>query len=79
MEERRSSPRIDVSQTGVVSAEGWSTPCTVRNISSHGAAIEVTASHDVPKTFKLLISGESTVRLCRVVWVSKNRLGLAFE
>ena len=78
MEEKRAAPRTEVLQSGIVASGGWNTGCTVRNISSHGAAIDVFDASAVPQNFDLKIDGEQLVRSCHIVWTNKNRIGLEF-
>ena len=58
---------------------GFSTPCTIVNISPEGAAIEVTDVTSIPRTFKLMTANDRVVRNCRVVWIKRNTLGLEFD
>jgi hypothetical protein len=58
---------------------GFSTRCTIVNISPEGAAIEVTDATSVPSTFKLMTANDRVVRNCRTVWIKQNTLGLEFD
>jgi len=58
---------------------GFSTPCTIVNISPEGAAIEVTDVTSIPRTFKLMTANDRVVRNCRIVWIKRNTLGLEFD
>ena len=78
MEERRKSQRETVRQTAYVSHMGFSTRCTIVNISSEGAAIEVSDATCIPRTFKLMTANDRVVRNCRIVWIKLNTLGLEF-
>jgi hypothetical protein len=50
--------------------------CTVRNISEHGALLEVSATYGIPHRFELLLGNER--KTCHVVWVKDSRLGVTF-
>jgi hypothetical protein len=52
--------------------------CIVRNISVDGAAIDVENPAFVPAHFRLVMAKDSSVRECRVIWIQRNRIGLAF-
>jgi hypothetical protein len=78
MDEKRRHPRIEIDEPGYVSAEGSVMSCVVRNISEAGAAIDVENPAFVPQRFRLVIARDSSVRDCRVIWIQKNRIGLAF-
>ena len=53
--------------------------CTVRDISSTGAAIEVKDVAAIPDIFKMRIEMESAERSCAVVWRRKTRVGVEFR
>jgi hypothetical protein len=78
MEEKRKHPRTEIEETGYVSSGGSVMSCVVRNISPAGAAIDVDNPAFVPQRFRLVIAKDSSVRDCRVIWIQKNRIGLAF-
>ena len=79
VEERRKSQRENISQTAYVSHMGFSTRCTIVNISQEGAAIEVSDATSIPKTFKLMTANDRVVRNCQIVWIKRNTLGLEFD
>lgn len=79
MEERRKHPRSEIDQPGFVSAGGSVMSCMVRNISPEGAAIDVDNPAFVPQRFRLVMTdGAKTVHDCRIAWIQKNRIGVAF-
>ena len=78
MEEKRKYPRTEINQPAYVSSDGSVMGCVVRNISAEGAAIEVENAAFVPQTFRLVMANDSSVRECRIAWIQKNRIGVAF-
>ena len=79
MEERRRTPRSRVLKSGhiAVGDKGRKIDCTVRNISSAGACIELPSStFGIPPVFTLML-GTGPQR-CRVIWRTEQRLGIAF-
>ena len=52
--------------------------CTVRNLSSRGAKLQVSSVVGVPDTFDLLLEGHSR-QPCRVAWRSLKELGVEFR
>jgi len=78
MIEKRAAPRFKVLKGGVVSLDGGSIPCTVRNMSSTGAAVDFAQAVDLPPTFTLLIERDRFARRCRPVWSDERRVGMAF-
>jgi PilZ domain len=77
--ERRSEPRKRVFKGGSISFETVTgLGCVVRNLSPHGALIELSASVDLPDEFTLIIKPEMLKRTCRIVWRSKNLFGVRF-
>jgi hypothetical protein len=78
MDEKRKHPRIDVAEPAYVSSDGSVMSCVVRNMSAAGAAIDVENPAFVPQRFRLVLARDASVRDCRVIWIQKNRIGLAF-
>ena len=78
MEERRKYSRTEIDEPAYVSSGGSVMSCTVRNISPQGAAIDVENPAFVPARFRLVMTNDSTVYECSIVWIQKNRIGLTF-
>jgi hypothetical protein len=78
MEERRKHRRTEINELAYVSSGGSVMSCRVRNISPEGAAIDVENPAFVPARFRLVMASDRTVHDCRVIWIQKNRIGLAF-
>jgi hypothetical protein len=78
MIEKRAAQRFRVLKGGVVAVEGGNIPCTVRNMSSSGAAVDFAQRVDLPPTFTLLIERDHFARRCRPVWSNERRVGMAF-
>ena len=78
MEEKRKYPRTEINEPAYVSSGGSVMSCTVRNISSEGAAIDVENPAFVPQRFRLVMANDSSVRECRIAWIQKNRIGVTF-
>ena len=54
--------------------------CVIIDMSETGAQLQVAADAEVPIEFSLLIGGNSHVRRqCRLVWRSRNRIGVQFR
>jgi hypothetical protein len=78
MEEKRKYPRTEINEPAYVSSGGSVMSCTVRNISPEGAAIDIENPGFVPGRFRLVMANDRTVHDCQVIWIQKNRIGLAF-
>ena len=78
MHEKRKHIRIEIEELAYVSSGGSVMSCIVRNISPAGAAIDVENPAFVPQRFRLVMAKDSSVRECRVIWIQKGRIGLAF-
>ena len=78
--ERRAAPRHRVLKGATIAFDGRGLACTVRNLSSAGAAVDF-ATHGVslPPSFMLLIEKDQFLRRCRPVWSNDKRFGVAFE
>ncbi|TPQ35897.1 PilZ domain-containing protein [Bradyrhizobium guangdongense] len=78
MDDKRKHPRVEIEELAYVSSGGSVMSCVVRNISAAGAAIDVDNPAFVPQRFLLVLAKDSSVHECRVIWIEKNRIGLAF-
>jgi hypothetical protein len=80
MNERRTSPRRRIFKQGTLAfSSGGSTACTVRNLSSNGARIEIESPVGMPQSFTLVIATDHFMRHCHTVWSSRQRIGVAFD
>jgi hypothetical protein len=77
--EKRSAPRYKVLKGATIAFGGNGVECTVRNLSSRGAAIEVTNPVGLPPSFVLVIEADQFIRRCRPVWRNDRRIGVAFD
>ena len=77
--ERRTEPRLRKVLKGgeIVFPADTSVQCVIRNLSEHGAHLEV--SELVPLTFDLVIVSDMSRHPCRVVWRQGNKVGVVFE
>ena len=79
MAERRQYQRLRTFKGGsIIFGVAAAIDCTVRNMSMHGAAIEVASPVGIPDTFTLLIKPEFIKRNCRVAWREATRIGVEF-
>ena len=79
MIERRITQRHRVLKGGTIAFDGNGVPCTVRNLSSNGAAFDLADRISLPPSFTLVIQSDHLVRRCRAVWSSNQRIGVAFD
>ena len=77
--EKRSVPRYKVLKGATIAFGGNGVDCTVRNLSSRGAAIDVASPAVLPPSFVLVIETDQFIRRCRPVWRSDKRIGVAFD
>jgi len=61
-----------------ISFAGGSIDCTVRNISTSGAALDVASPLGIPDEFVLVVPTDHLRQRCRVVWRKEKRIGVAF-
>ena len=78
--EQRSAPRRIALKGGhIVFNGGRSTiDCTVRNLSSKGAKLQVSSVVGIPDTFDLLLQGH-TKQPCRIKWRRLKEIGVEFR
>ena len=77
--EKRAAPRHRVLKGATIAFEGNGIACTVRNLSSSGAAVELAAPVSLPSSFMLLIEKDQFIRRCHPVWRNNKRIGVAFD
>jgi hypothetical protein len=77
--EKRSAPRFKVLKGGTIAFNGSGQPCTVRNLSSTGAAIDLVNAANLPPSFTLIIEADDFIRRCHPVWSNETRVGVAFD
>ena len=78
MDERRKVQREEVDEVAYIFGDGSSLRCTVKNISERGAAIELADSMHARPRFDLMFKNDRSVRKCRVIWSTGNRVGVEF-
>jgi len=80
MIERRVTPRHRVLKHGTLAfGGGGGVDCTVRNISSGGARLDVANPTGLPRSFTLVIYTDQFMRRCHPVWAIEQRIGVAFD
>jgi hypothetical protein len=77
--EKRAIPRQRVLKTAIVAFAGRGIPCTVRNLSSNGAALDVPTTISLPSSFTLMIGTSQLIRRCRSIWRNDTRVGVVFD
>ena len=75
MVETRIAPRHRVMKPAKIEYGGIKTPCTIRDLSVTGAALEVSELGKIPATFNLIMPEDRLKLACRVVWRRDYRLG----
>jgi len=77
--EKRGSVRRRVLKTAfiIMSDKAPKLECTVRNISETGAALQVSTTIGIPKSFVVIIDGVH--HHCHSVWRTDAMIGVAFE
>ena len=53
--------------------------CTVRNISSGGACLNVASVVGIPERFDVLFEADQSIRSCRMVWHREKQIGVEFS
>jgi hypothetical protein len=80
MIEKRAVPRHRVLKGGTLAfSGGGGVDCTVRNISSNGARVDISSPVGLPEDFTLVIETDHFIRRCHAVWSSEQRIGVAFD
>jgi hypothetical protein len=79
MIENRAVPRRKVFKRGSITFSGGGFDCTVRNLSSQGAGLDVAGPMGLPASFTLVIESDRFIRRCHPVWRREQRVGVAFD
>ncbi len=81
MQDRRHDARDKVLYGGVaeINERGSTMDCVVRNISEHGACVEIAQSAKLPEEMNLTIARKGRSFLARMIWRQANKVGLAFR
>jgi hypothetical protein len=81
MIEKRAAPRYKVFKRGLIALNdaAGAVECTVRNLSSIGARVDIDHPERLPPSFTLVIEADQLMRRCRPVWMTERHLGIAFE
>jgi hypothetical protein len=77
--ERRTSQRHRVFKGATIAFDGSGLACTVRNLSTDGAALDLANRVSLPPSFTLVIETNRIVRRCHSVWSNDRRIGVAFD
>jgi hypothetical protein len=77
--EKRAAPRHRVLKGATIAFDGSGVACTVRNLSSKGAALDLASHVNLPPSFTLLIASDRFIRRCHAVWSNEKRIGVAFD
>jgi PilZ domain len=78
MVETRVAQRFRVKKTAQIEHGGNKIDCTLYDLSTTGAAIEVANSTIIPENFTLVVPDDGLKLLCRIVRRSTFRIGVAF-
>ena len=78
MQERRANPRQRVFKAGTIEFDGRAVHCTIRNVSSVGAALEVASPAGIPHKVTLNRATRNTRQQCYIVWRKERRIGVTF-
>jgi hypothetical protein len=79
MPERRQSQRHRMLKSGAISYGRFNNiDCLIRNLSRHGACLELVSPIATPAAFTLTIKGNPMQLSCKAVWRSGKKIGVRF-
>jgi hypothetical protein len=78
MVQSRRAARYHVVKAGTIKFRGSTIDCLVRNLSTTGAALEVSSQTGIPERFMLVVPGDGLHLPCRTMWCNEYRIGVAF-
>jgi hypothetical protein len=53
--------------------------CVVRDLTNHGARLQLSGTADLPDEFDLTFDAGHTLRKCRIAWQTPTNVGVSFE
>ena len=77
MVEARIAPRVRVMKAAKTDYGGDKYPCTVRDISTTGAALDFPDLVRIPDQFTLIVP-RGKIYSCTVIWRKRSRIGVSF-
>ena len=78
MPEARRTTRHMVCRSGTIKFGGTVVGCLVRNLSTSGAALEISGQTKIPSRFMLQLPADGLHLPCRTLWRNQYRMGVAF-
>ena len=78
MVETRIATRHRVQKAAKIIFGGLAIDCTVRNLSTTGALLEVSSPIRIPAEFTLVVPEDALHLPCAVVWRTEYRMGVHF-
>lgn len=79
MERRRQARMRTLKSARIIFNEHRSViDCTVRNLTSGGACLNVESAIGIPERFDVLFDADKSVRPCRMVWHKERQVGVEF-
>ena len=81
MRERRRVQRTRVLKSAkiILNHQASIYDCSARDLSNLGACLQLSSTLGIPDSFDLTFDAARSSRPCRVVWRTKDRLGVSFE
>jgi hypothetical protein len=79
MVETRIATRHRVQKAATIEFGGVEVDCTVRNLSTTGALLEVSNLVRIPPEFTLVVPGDGLRLPCAIVWRTEYRMGVHFD
>jgi hypothetical protein len=78
--ETRVAPRLRVKKAAKIDFGGDKIACTIRDLSTTGAALELNEMDSrIPETFTLVVPEDGLKLPCHVVWRKDFRMGVPFD
>lgn len=80
MVDTRIAPRLRVKKAAKIDFGGDKIACTIRDLSTTGAALELNEMNSrIPEAFTLVVPEDGLKLPCHVVWRKDFRMGVAFD
>lgn len=76
--DKRRAARRGIKRAARISFAKQNLVCTVRNVSTTGASIQVANVAAIPDSFRLVLEMETAARRCAVVWRKTTQIGVKF-
>src|SRR4051794_256613 len=76
--ERRNARRWKIFKQAELVLKSGAVTCIIRDISEHGARLQIPSNITLPETFQMFVKGDDVMMTVRHVWSTLDQVGVRF-